>query len=147
MKISRLAPLLLVTMVNASLLGQTGDPLTALTKAETAWKERRPQAYEFTIEVRCFCPLADHPVSFRVDGQDSELIDNVAAHVRRTYDYYNTIDKLLAMLRRTATNQPFKMVVSYDERLGYPLQADLDPIRFTADDELFFRVTAFKARP
>jgi hypothetical protein len=41
------------------------------------------------------------------------------------------------------------MVVSYDENFGYPLQADLDPKQDIVDDELFFRVTAFKpaARP
>jgi hypothetical protein len=39
---------------------------------------------------------------------------------------------------------PFKMVVSYDENFGYPLQADLDPRHDIVDDELFFRVTALK---
>jgi hypothetical protein len=142
-----LAAVVLVTMLNGSLLGQAGDPLAALTAAETVWQERKPQAYEFTIEVRCFCPLADHAVSFRVDGQDSQLVDDLSASVRQTYEYYNTVDKLLAILRRTATNQPFKMVVSYDPRFGYPVQADLDRREHTADDELFFRVTAFKVLP
>jgi hypothetical protein len=131
------------TLLDVGLVGQTGDPLAALNKAEGTWTAKRPQGYEFTLDVRCFCLLAGHPVAFRVEGQKSQLLDDVDIRVRPSYEHYNTIEKLLAILRREATQTPFKMVVIYDESFGYPRQADLDPRQDTIDDELFFRVIAF----
>jgi hypothetical protein len=144
MKGSTKAAVVCGTLLHLGLVGQTGDPLAALNKAEATWTARRPQGYEFTLDVRCFCPLAGHPVAFRVEGQKSQLLDDVDIRVRPSYEYYNTIEKLLAILRREVTRSPFKMVVSYDENFGYPLQADLDPRQDIVDDELFFRVTTFK---
>ena len=99
------------------------DPVVALQKAEATWARNKPKAYQFTVEVRCFCAVAKYPVSFRVTEDKSELLDSLI-HASQTYLYYDSIDKLFAALRRIATNRPFKMAVMYDAALGYPQVAD-----------------------
>jgi hypothetical protein len=138
---------LVVGLLATSPFPQGNDPAAALTKAEATWRARKPAAYEFTIEIRCFCPVALRPLSFRVIGDESTLLDKLDADVRQMYERYNTVDKVLAVLRRWAAMDPFKMRVEYDSTLGYPLRADLDHKKFTKDDELFFRVTQFRPLP
>ena len=120
------------------------DPLVALQKAEATWARSKPKTYQFTVEVRCFCPVAARPVSFRVSGEKSELLDSLDDLTWNTYESYGSIDKLFVALDRVAAAKPFKMAVNYDRVLGYPIQADLDPREDTKDDELYLRVTAFK---
>ena len=127
--------------------GQADTPLGDVNKASALWAAHKPPAYEFTIEVRCFCVLLDRPVSFRVQGDQSTTLVEIDAATQRTYAYYDTIDKLLEILRKTAARDPYKMVVSYDPERGYPMVADLDPKKLVVDDELYFRVTAFKPLP
>ena len=119
------------------------DPLVALRKAEATWARSKPTTYEFTVEVRCFCPIA-RPVSFRVSEEKSELLNSLDELRGTRTRYYGSIDKLFGALDRVAAAKPFKMVVNYHRVLGYPIQADLDPREDTKDDELFLRVTAFK---
>jgi uncharacterized protein DUF6174 len=135
---------LLVHLHAGALLRAQDDRLVALQKAEGTWARSKPTVYQFTVEVRCFCGVARHPVSFRVSDGRSESLDSLDNPTRRAYEYYDTIDKLFGALRRVATTSPFKMAVTYDPILGYPVQADLDPRADMIDDELFLRVTAFK---
>jgi hypothetical protein len=118
-----------------------------LASAEAKWQANKPASYEFTIEVRCFCALAATPPTFRVLNGVPSPLGRLEARERWTYGYYDTIDELFAVLQRTISRGAFKAVVQYDKDFGYPMSADLDPVQYTADDELFFRVTAFKPIP
>jgi|SRR5436190_22873833 hypothetical protein len=135
---------LLVHLQAGALQRAEDDPAVALQKAQATWAYSKPTIYQFTVEVRCFCAVAGHPVSFRVSDGRSELLEPLDTFTRHTYEYYDTMDKIFVALRRVATTRPFKMAVTYDPTLGYPVQADLDPSADTIDDELFLRVTAFK---
>jgi hypothetical protein len=126
-------------------VAQPDDPVEALTKAEAMWEEHKPASYEFTIEVRCFCRLSRRPPSFRVTDGRPVPIRAIDAGAQRTYESYNTIEKLFGVLRRTAPMGPHKMAVKYNQALGYPVSADIDVKERTKDDELFFRVRGFKA--
>ena len=123
---------------------QEADLRTSLAMAQTTWQARKPSAYEFTIEVRCYCPgIARVPPSFRVvDGEPSPV--KLEAQSEYVYKSYNTIDKLFVAIDRSLSRGQYNSAVQYDERLGFPVVADLDPRRETADDELFLRVSGFR---
>jgi hypothetical protein len=125
---------------------QDADLRLDLAKAQASWQARRPAAYEFTIEVRCFCPgIAKVPPSFRVVGSESSPVGELEAPSQRFYQSYNTIEKVFAAIERSLAHGQYKSTVQYDDKLGFPVVADLDPRRETADDELHLRVINFRA--
>ena len=125
------------------------DPNVALAKAEALWQKQKPPAYEFSVEVRCFCPdLLRKPISFRVTGATVQALEELGPRSHRIYEYYNSIDKLFDAIRRAIKFGGYKIAVDYDADHGFPSNADLDPRETVADDELVFKVTGFrKIRP
>ena len=122
---------------------QANSAAASLAKAEAVWKAHQPRSYEFTISVGCFCPPSTPP-TFRVtDGQPAP-VGNVDADTLRRYSAFNTIEKLFAELRPAAATGPHKMIVTYDDKLGYPTVADVDPKKDALDDQFSFTVTNFK---
>jgi hypothetical protein len=125
--------------------GPQSTPLQALAQAEARWQQRKPAAYEFDIEVRCYCEgLLQRPVGFRVHGDEARPLQDLETAARVTYEYYDTIEKLFAAIRRSLARGEYKVLVEYDSDFGYPVKADLDPKEKTFDDEIFFRVSAFR---
>ena len=120
-------------------------PLEELARAEARWQKMKPSAYEFDVEVRCFCPgVMEKAVTFRVRGTDVQPAQELAADARRTYGYYETVEKLFAAIRRSLAAGQYKVDITYDPDLGYPTKAAIDPKQYVADDELYFRVTRFR---
>jgi len=121
------------------------DPSLALAKAEAQWQQHKLSAYEFLVEVRCFCPgLLQKPVAFRVTGATVHPVEEMDASSVRVYEHYNTIEKLFAAIRRAIAFGQYRIAVDYDADFGFPSNADLDPRQWVADDELFFKVTGFR---
>jgi hypothetical protein len=119
--------------------------LEALTQAETRWQQRKPSVYEFAIEVRCFCiGLLQTPVSFEVRGTEVRPLQDLKPDARWTYGHYETIEKLFNVIRGALTRGQYKVAIEYDPELGYPVWADVDPQKNTADDELSFKVSGFR---
>jgi hypothetical protein len=117
----------------------------ALDEAEAQWRRQQPPAYEFSIEVRCFCPgLLQRQVSFRVTRGKVQPLEELEPASQRLYEHYNTVDKLFAAIQRAIMFGGHKIAVEYDADLGFPSKADLDPRERVADDELSFKVTAFR---
>ena len=77
------------------------------------------------------------------DGQPAPVGDIDAETQRRDPDY-DTIEKLFAALRSVAAAGPHKMIVTYDEKVGYPTDADVDPTKDALDDQFSFKVTNFR---
>jgi hypothetical protein len=119
----------------------------ALTAAEATWAANEPAAYEFTVQVICFCPIPQPPPTFAVRDGMATLITTPpqSGFPYSFYDRYNTIDKLFTVLRDYMRQKPARMIVRYDPQLGYPVSAEID-VRQTGvvDDELWFGVTDFK---
>ena len=122
---------------------QANDVAARLAKAEATWKAQQPRSYEFTISVSCFCPPSTPP-TFRVTDGRPVPVGDVDAETRRRYSDYDTIEKLFAELRPVAAAGPYKMIVTYDDKLGYPTTADVDPHKDARDDQFSFTVTNFK---
>lgn len=124
---------------------QEKDLRVALGDAQRKWEERRPSSYEFTIEVRCFCiGIERTPPTFRVTRGESVAITELSAESEKLYGSFNTVEKLFSALERSLSHGQHKSTVTYDEELGFPVKADLDPVRLLKDEELYFRVTGFR---
>ena len=145
---NRLAVVLLLACSLTVVSGQEQalSPDAALADAEARWRARKPKAYEFAIEVRCFCPglIITTPPRFAVTDGEPRSLQKLELYSQKTYDYFNTVEKLFAAIRSRISRGKSKMVVQYHADLGYPLLADLDPNADVADDELLLRVTDFK---
>jgi hypothetical protein len=145
MKVSAVVLALIVAHFGQQATPSPAAPLEELARAEARWQKQKPAAYEFDVEIRCFCQgLLQRPVTFRVHGADGQPVQELEAESRRTYGYYETVEKLFAAIRRSLAEGQYKVSVTYDPDLGYPTKADIDPRQNVADDELYFRVTAFK---
>jgi hypothetical protein len=141
------APGLLVGQVQQEASEVATAAFRALDTAEKRWHRAKPAEYEFSIEVRCFCVgIVSPPPRFRVIGDKPTALPPVPPRASETYDHFNTIDKLFVRIRETIQRGQHKAVVSYDDNLGYPVVADLDPRDRVFDDELFFRVHNFSER-
>lgn len=124
---------------------QQKDLRVALADAQRRWEERRPSSYEFTIEVRCFCSgILKTPPRFRVTRGQPAAITELRAESEELYGSFDTVEKLFSALERSLSRGQYRSRVEYDEELGVPVKADLDPQRWVKDEELYFRVTGFR---
>jgi hypothetical protein len=124
------------------------DHAAALARAETLWKSRQPQSYEFTLEVNCFCRgLAKTPPTFRItDGRPASIRAGIDEVLSDPYSGFNTVEKLFDAIRRKLAFGQHKFNVQYDRERGFPVSADMDPSSAIRDEELAFRVTGFQPR-
>lgn len=117
----------------------------ALADAQRKWEEGRPSAYEFTVDIRCFCGgLVRTAPRFRVIDGEPEAITELSAESQKLYSYFNTVEKLFGAIDRSLSRGQYKSTVKYDQQLGFPLSADLDPERLVKDEELYVRVSGFR---
>ena len=136
----------LALVATAAARGQHLEIEKALVAAEGTWAAKKPAAYEFTVEVICFCPLPRTPPTFAVRNGVAALLTK-PDDSRVSYSFYtrfNTIEKHFTVLRDFLRQQPTSMVVRYDPQLGYPVSAAIDVRKMVFDDELSFRVSNFK---
>jgi hypothetical protein len=144
---NRLAVVLLLacSLTAGSAQERALSPEAALADAEARWRARQPKAYEFAVDVRCFCPgLVRTPPGFAVTDGVPRSLHELELFSQRVYDHYTAIEKLFATIRGSLSRGRSKMVVQYHADLGYPLVAELDPNADVMDDELFLRLTDLK---
>ncbi|MEZ5316218.1 MAG: DUF6174 domain-containing protein [Vicinamibacterales bacterium] len=119
-------------------------PARALAAAEARWAARKPAAYEFKLEVRCFCRVADTPVTLRVHDGTATYLTDLDDVQRGAYAKYDTIDKIFAELRRMAARPAAKLDARYDADRGYPRSVAAEISASMTDDFLDLTVTDFK---
>ena len=118
-------------------------PALALERAEAQWRTHGPASYQYGIILTCFC--APKAMDFRVVGGQLQFPPSAAATTKQFHEEFGTIERLFARIRRAIGEGGHRVDVKYDAELGYPIWADLDPRREVKDDELFIRVTGFRA--
>jgi hypothetical protein len=152
-----IAPLLVSVLLAGCQVnpGDLPEPLPAnaspamreLITAERLWETSRPQSYEFTVDVRCFCGgLTTVPPRYSVTGTTATAVGPLAPWDGKTYSRFNTVEKLFLVVRQSMKSDGHRVTVSYDPDLGYPQVADLDPLVTAIDDEMFFRVIDFRKK-
>ena len=124
---------------------QEPSPAAALAAAEARWQARKPHAYQFNVEVRCFCPYSDKvPTLVRVVNGVTQKVEGLDTMAQLMYASHGSVEKLFEAIRRHISFGQYKIAVEYDREFGFPVVGDLDPRLEVDDDELFFRVWNFK---
>ena len=123
----------------------TTGPVHDLAEAKARWRQTRPQAYQFTYSVSCFCGLAG-PVVIEVRG-DSVISRRVLATGTPVYPNAivpsTTIDGLFAILDSALARHPDRFDATYDRTYGYPTSVSIDYYTNAADDEVYYSVLQF----
>jgi hypothetical protein len=119
----------------------------AYNEARDRWRARSPTRYQFTVEVHCYCGVGRRKMSFMVVEGRATAVVQLSAAETRFYTHYDTIDKLLAIVRNAVAIRPFSMAASFDPEFGFPSSVSVNPNGKIFDEELRFSVTAFKALP
>ncbi len=124
---------------------RSDTPAVALERAEAKWRERGPKSYTYGVMLTCLCSPKGMDVRV-VDGR-AQLPDTATAATKGFHEAYGTIEALFERIRRAIDAGGHRVNVKYHDELGYPISAVLDPRRDVIDDEVFIRVTGFRALP
>ena len=130
----------------------TSRLLDQLGAAEAKWAADKPRVYEFTIRLRCFCPvilLSQEPIVFRVEDGKPSLVsgESVVTKAFRSptgMDKWGTIERQFGYIREEIAKHDYRVDVDYDADLGYPRRIFTDPAQNTADDEMTLVIEGFK---
>ena len=133
--------------------------LDRLAEARARWAEARPVSYEYTITLSGFDWHSPLRCSVDPSGARVEEIPQPHRDQRewpparaRTFVRYCTVENLFLMtdrhIRLRLADPPGKdfrspVVVTYDDRLGFPTNVVIDPSKIAIDDELEFHVRDF----
>jgi hypothetical protein len=79
-----------------------------------------------------------------VVGDESTPVRALEPDSEAFYSSYNTIEKLFAAIERSLSQGQYKNRAQFDEELGFPTRAELDPLREAIDEELYLMVTGFR---
>ena len=123
-----------------------------LATAEAKWAMNKPQVYEFTIKLLCFCPPVPpgyEPIVFRVENGAALLLTGARTVSVQTgaptgLDKYGTVEKQFEFIRAELRKRPYRVEIEYDSDRGYPRRVYIDPEQNVADDEYGFSVEGFR---
>jgi hypothetical protein len=112
--------------------------------SENRWDARGSTDYTFVFRQRCEC-LVTEPVLVTVRNDD--VVDVVALPGTTPPigpldpAAFLTIDEMFVRLRAIAETDPARFDVWFDDELGYPTHAIVDPSTRIADDEFEWEVS------
>gem|GEM_PF-3041428 len=120
------------------------DPLR---KARLRWEDRKPDAYAYQLQVRCFCPEAmEGPFRLVVWG-DSLVSVNGRPYAPGDSRLMMTPAQLFDRARRYLDRKPARKQMAFDPVFGFISQAFFDPREGVMDDEFRWSVTEFTVLP
>ena len=139
-------------VVNGRDAASTARLLDQLAAAEAKWEGNKPKVYEFTIRLRCFCPvilLNQEPIVFRVEGGKPSLVsgESVVTKAFRSpsgMDKWAIVERQFDYIREEIAKHDYRVEVDYDPDFGYPKRIFTDPAQNTADDEMTLVIEGFK---
>ena len=105
------------------------------------WEQDGPDDYTFVLDRLCFCgEVGPYRVSVR-DGEPASMTDAQGKQISAQEAEYlpESIDELFDILERDAVESDL-VVATFDDELGYPLQAYVDSISNAVDDEVTYVV-------
>jgi hypothetical protein len=119
--------------------------MAALSSARAKWANEKPESYEFTFQLTCYCPTElQRRVRFRVTQGQSRQLTATSDTTRRAMERYDSIDKLWSLLDRVMADQPVEFEARYDAVLGYPQSVGVTRRGVIVDDHVSFTVTGFR---
>jgi Family of unknown function (DUF6174) len=113
------------------------------------WQQANIFNYRITVSNSCFCtPDARGPVVIEVRNGQAISITSVAtgqAVDPQLFQRYSTIPKLFNVIQDAIIiREAFNLDVSYNPRLGYPTQINIDYDPQIADEEIFLTIENFQ---
>ncbi len=118
--------------------------------ARATWTANRPASYDYTLALSCFCGHeVRRPVLIAVTGttvMSRTYADDGSPYPAQFAASFPSIDGLFDLLVDAKARNAARADVTYNPTLGYPVQISLDYRTQVADDELFYTVSAFRAR-
>jgi Family of unknown function (DUF6174) len=112
------------------------------------WDQANISNYRITVSNSCFCiPDARGPVVIEVRNGQTTSITSVATGQPvnpQFFEKYKTIPKLFNVIQDAIARKAFSIDVSYDPKLGYPTQINIDYDSQIADEEIFLTIENFQ---
>lgn len=114
--------------------------------ARLLWQRSALDSYAYTLEQSCYCAA---PPRARVYVADGEVIavhdlDRATWLPAEQLRLFSSIDRLFELIDALIAEQPDSLLVVLDKRLGYPAKVEINPRYRLADDEINFKISAFK---
>ena len=124
-------------------VGPTGPIADRASAQRTVWTSQQIRNYTFTIERQCFCP-EDYRGPFQVtvvEGVGTLVtFQGGVANPERVANLPKTMEAVFALIIENAPTEPD---VVYDDRFGFALRIDIDPIKDAIDDESTYVISNF----
>jgi hypothetical protein len=121
------------------------------TKNEKLWDSKNLLDYNFTLQRNCFCPEDRRgPVDIQVRNGIPTSIVYPATGAAANADFFSdvdTVDEIMAILKKAYTDKAARVDVTYDAVNGFPLTIYIDVSELMADEEQGYNVTNFTANP
>ncbi len=112
------------------------------------WDKANISNYRITVSNSCFCiPDARGPVVIEVRNGQTSSITSVATGQPvnpQFFEKYRTIPKLFNVIQDAINRKAFNLDISYDPKLGYPTQINIDYDSQIADEEIFLTIENFQ---
>ncbi|QLE57841.1 DUF6174 domain-containing protein [Nostoc sp. TCL26-01] len=122
--------------------------LRLLKYNRSLWNSKNIFNYRYTLSNSCFCiPDARGPVIIEVRNGQTVSITSVATGQPadpQFFQRYNTVPKLFDVIQDAIARRADSLNVSYNHRLGYPTQINIDYESQIADEELFLTIENFQ---
>ncbi len=125
-------------------VGPTGPIADRAAGQRSLWASLGIRNYTFSIERQCFCPEEWRgPFDVTVVEGEATLVtyQGGVAVPERVESLPRTMEAVFALVIENAPSEP---EVVYDDRFGFPLRIDLDPIKNAIDDETTFVISNFR---
>ncbi|MBD2439547.1 DUF6174 domain-containing protein [Nostoc sp. FACHB-110] len=134
-------------------IGSKNDPApnpldansTQLKVNRQLWNQQKLKDYSFTFSRSCFCvPKATQPVVITVrNGQVASItaVNNKEPVDAELFQQYNSIPKLFGIIEDAISRKAASLQVTYNPKLGYPTQINIDYNQQIADEELFLTIS------
>ena len=120
-----------------------------LDTARELWESNGIISYDYNFTRFCRClPDTSGPFAIEVRNCTIDSVSLIADGMQNlsTTDQVPTIDDLFMELQQILDYCPFSYNVSFDEELGYPVEAYIDRDINVADEEVSFSVSYFLAK-
>lgn len=123
----------------------------ALRAGRARWGAAGVASYRYTLELSAMI-IGGRPVAVEVrDGKPvSVRYADTGQPVSATAEggfvaRFDTVEEMFAALAEALEGRQGRVSAAYDGPLGYPVSAEVDPVRNAIDDEYRFRVSGFEA--
>jgi hypothetical protein len=118
-----------------------------LQKNKQLWQKQNPTHYTFSIQPECFCDQA-WLIPMRFEIKNGKVVnmssDNqpmpASSQWMEFINRHNTVEKVFGIIETALNDKAEKLIVIYDEKLGYPKSVYIDRVLGIADDELAYRI-------